>query len=221
VSDPGALQKKCDAGDGAACRTLGQGYATGSGVGKDELKAAVLLEKACAKHLADACFRAADLRYFPGADLGDSSAKGPLKNDALAAEDSKNGCTGGNTAACALYARMEVYGRTPNPDRKHAFDELDKACNSNEPASVVGPACNMLGYAYETGSGVDADIKKARELYTKACTLKHWPGCGRIGDLFVTGQGGEKNAKKATEYYQQACKGGVAESCDALKELPK
>lgn len=219
IADASSLQKTCDGGDGAACRTLAQGYASGSGVNKDELKAALLFEKACAKNLADACFRAADLRFSPGADLGDTNKKGSLKSDKLAADDANKGCAAGSAAACGLYGRMELYGRTPNSDRKHAFDLLDKVCNSSEPPSVMGPACNMLGYAYETGSGVAADIVKARSLYEKSCNLEHAAGCGRLGDLYVTGQGGEKNPKKAAELYQKACKAGVYESCDALKDL--
>jgi TPR repeat protein len=219
IADASGLEKKCDSGDGAACRTLGQGYATGAGVKQDELKAAISFEKACDKSVADACFRAADLRFAPSADLGDKSAKGALKNDGLAARDADKGCKAGNAAACGLYGRMELYGRSPNPDRKHAFELLDKVCSSNEPKDVIGPACNMLGYAYETGSGVAADIVKARGLYEKSCQLDHAPGCGRLGDLFVTGQGGEKNPKKAAELYKRACKAGVGESCDALKDL--
>lgn len=219
ITDASGLQKKCDAGDAAACRTLGQGYATGSGVKQDELKAAVLFEKACDKEVAEACFRAAYLRFAPGVELGDTSVKGTLKNDGLAARDADKGCKAGNAAACGLYGRMELYGRTPNADRKHAFELLDKVCSSSNPNDVVGPACDKLGYAYETGTGVAADIVKARSLYEKSCGLDHAPGCGRLGDLFVTGQGGEKNPKKAVELYQKACKAGVGESCDALKDL--
>ncbi|OOP95718.1 tetratricopeptide repeat protein, partial [Helicobacter pylori] len=66
--------------------------------------------------------------------------------------------------------------------------------------------------------GVEKNLIKATQLYTKACELKEGVGCKRLWSLYYYGQGVEKNLTKADQYISKACKLGDQEACEALKE---
>ncbi|GAA9215455.1 hypothetical protein BTM374_02070 [Helicobacter pylori] len=69
------------------------------------------------------------------------------------------------------------------------------------------------------GEGVEKDLIKAAQFYSKACDLKYGGGCGALGMLYEYGQGVEKNLTKAAQFYSKACKLGLQKACEILKEL--
>ncbi|EMH21520.1 Sel1 repeat protein [Helicobacter pylori GAM260Bi] len=71
---------------------------------------------------------------------------------------------------------------------------------------------------YEYGQGVEKNLTKAAQFYSKACDLKDGRGCGSLGMLYENDQGVEKNLTKADQYISKACKLGDQEACEALKE---
>ncbi len=82
-----------------------------------------------------------------------------------------------------------------------------------------GGGCGNLGVLYQKGEGVEKNLIKAAQLYTKACELKESFGCGALGMLYENGQGVEKDLRKATQFYSKACKLGNQKACEILKEL--
>lgn len=61
-----------------------------------------------------------------------------------------------------------------------------------------------LGLLYDNGLGVDADLKKALELYQVAADAGWGVAYSNIGDLYRLGLGVEKDEAKALEHYDQA-----------------
>ena len=65
--------------------------------------------------------------------------------------------------------------------------------------------------------GYDADIKKAKELFSKACELGDGDGCNNTAFLYEQ----EKDIKTALKLYKKACDLGHQIACGAYKELSK
>ncbi|WP_437342425.1 tetratricopeptide repeat protein [Helicobacter pylori] len=82
---------------------------------------------------------------------------------------------------------------------------------------MVG-GCGALGDLYDDGKGVEKNLTKAYQFYSKACELEDGRGCGALVVLYINGQGVEKNLTKAVQFYSKACKLGDQEACEALKE---
>ncbi|QLF69871.1 SEL1-like repeat protein [Peteryoungia desertarenae] len=61
-----------------------------------------------------------------------------------------------------------------------------------------------LGLLYDTGRGVEADLKKALELYQLAADAGWGVAYSNIGDLYRLGLGVEKDEARALELYNQA-----------------
>ena len=70
---------------------------------------------------------------------------------------------------------------------------------------------------YFGGEGVKADIKKAKELFSKACELGDGDGCNNTAFLYEQ----EKDIKTALKLYKKACDLGHQIACGAYKELSK
>lgn len=83
-----------------------------------------------------------------------------------------------------------------------------KACDGGDMAS-----CNKLGVGYGTGeSGIERDLNKAREYFTKACNGGNLEGCTYLGFSYIE----EKNYFNAMKYFNKACDGGHAKGCSNL-----
>ena len=71
-------------------------------------------------------------------------------------------------------------------------------------------------------SGVDGlikqDIKKAKELFIKACDLKDADGCNNAGYISETI---EKDNKNAVKFYKKGCDLGHQGACGGYNELNK
>ena len=76
-----------------------------------------------------------------------------------------------------------------------------------------------LGVCYETGRGVEQDIKKAVELFRKAADQGHAMAQYNLGHCYRTGEGVEKDIKKAAEWYRKAADQGYEPAKATLKKL--
>src|SRR5258707_12288715 len=78
--------------------------------------------------------------------------------------------------------------------------QLSAECEKAKYAS-----CNSLGLMYEEGNGAAKDVKRAGELYRRACDGGHANGCTNLGLLYQTGFGVAKDAGRDASRYQGAC----------------
>lgn len=82
-------------------------------------------------------------------------------------------------------------------DRKLSWDTLkDTKRNS----------CDLVGFQYRKGDGVDKDLQKTIYYYQIACDLGRGGSCSDLGFYYDKGKGGiEKNHHKASQYYKKSC----------------
>jgi len=95
------------------------------------------------------------------------------------------------------WVRLEIFRRNP----RREFEDLLKSANDGDPN-----AYSHLGYAYETGEGLDSpDYEKAFEWYEKAYEQIHdvWGLIG-LGRLYYYGHGVTKNLEKAFRCFKEA-----------------
>lgn len=137
--------------------------------------------------------------------LGASDNTNKLKEECL------NGSNTSNGVSC--YSLGIEYITKQNPtkqDYQNAVEYFQKSCDIG-----VTFACDELGQLYEKGLGVEKDIKKAENLYIKACddketTLNGVPasaaGCYSLGWLY-------QDKKKSTEHFEKSCSYGNYTGC--------
>jgi len=76
----------------------------------------------------------------------------------------------------------------------------------------VYSACELIGYLYDQGKGVEVDKAKASNYYGLACKLTRRydfhkaAACMRISEMYMLGDGLPKDIQKAKEYREAACK---------------
>lgn len=114
-------------------------------------------------------------------------------------------------AAGASYARV--------PDAKE--DDLALAGRLFQRGCELGhaPACNNLGLAHESGSGVPLDYQRAMLAFERACSGGFAEGCSNLGTLYEHGLGVPTNLGDAQRAYNQACRRGSALGCSNLGVL--
>ena len=77
--------------------------------------------------------------------------------------------------------------------------KLLKACSETNPIAAF-----YLATLYENGKGVEKDMQKAIELYTKSADAGYGTAQSYLGDIYYEGRGIEQNYTKAVEYYLNA-----------------
>ena len=115
---------------------------------------------------------------------------------------------GGVLAACGNAAIHTA--NNPTCDGGNLKD-CDSRCGSGE-----ARACYRLGWFHEQGDEVPRNVKKALELYVKACDGHMFVACRALGFLYGGGGedvGVEPNKKLAADYYARACAGGITAAC--------
>lgn len=113
------------------------------------------------------------------------------------------GCSPAGSAAVQLQ-------NNPTCDGGNLKD-CETRCASNE-----ARACYRLGWFYEGGQSVPRDVKKALDLYGKACDGNMAVACRALGYLYNGGGkdlGIELNKKLAGDFYAKACTLGIAAAC--------
>jgi uncharacterized protein len=81
------------------------------------------------------------------------------------------------------------------------------------------PACNNLGLAHESGSGVPQDYERAMLAFERACSGGFAEGCSNQGTLHEHGLGVPVNLGDAQRAYNLACRRGSALGCSNLGVL--
>jgi hypothetical protein len=71
-------------------------------------------------------------------------------------------------------------------------------------------AMNGLGYAYENGLGVDADERKAFDLYRKSAALGYVGAENSLGGAYLNGVGVRRDPAESFRHYQAAAMRGDA-----------
>ena len=242
---PIALKVKVEAAqknaleEGKRLFSLGIKYSDGTGVAKDQAKAAEFYRKGCALGNAKSCnnlgvkylygtgvtkdqAKAVEL-YRKGCALGNATScnnlgglyaagRGVAKNEAKAVELYRRACDAGNVTSCGTLGQMYAAGRGVAKDEAKAVELYRKACDDE------ATWCGNLGRMYYDGRGVAKDEAKAAELYQKDCDDNaEW--CGTLGKMYAFGRGVAKNEAKAVELYRRACDAGNVTSCGTLGQM--
>ena len=99
------------------------------------------------------------------------------------------------------------------------------AANNSELQTLIrnceaqnGKDCTELGRMYfsSSGIGVQQDLEKAAEYYTKGCDLQDTFACEDL-EWFYIGQGVDKDYAKAAEYYAKGCDLQDTFACEGLE----
>ena len=207
------LALACDLGDGPGCRTL-------AALVDDSIRVDALLDRGCALDDGPACLRLAD----------DATTSAERRTELLAAA-----CSLGETRACVQDTPVESLQTTPpavgevhlqaSTVAPLAFataataEQRQEGALAHERCAGGGDflACNRLGYAYETGGrGLVADLRRAGDLYARACEGGVAMACGNVGYLLESGKLGTRDYGGATLRYEAGCGGGNARSCGNL-----
>ena len=80
-------------------------------------------------------------------------------------------------------------------------------------------AQGKLGFNYETGLGVERDLKEAVKWYRKAAEQGYARGQTSLGLMYEYGKGVSKDYKQALIWYRKAAEQGAANAISALKRL--
>lgn len=198
------LRANCDAATrdnnfAVACFSLAQLYDTGTWVQRDVKLAIGLHDKSCSLGEMRAC---ADLGVYY--DDGDGVPKDPAR----AKSYFKQACDGGNGRGCNNLLFLHPDAAT-KPDIDYVLGRYRAICDGGGDAE----ACMTLGDIYRIGQYLPADVKRAVELYAKACAADHAMACNNLGAMRALGEGGPKDDAQAVQLYTKACHLGSREGC--------
>jgi len=198
------FQRACDGDIRQACNYLGQEYARGLGVAKDEVKAASLFKRACD---ADGPIGCSNLARAYQQGLG------VPRDDAAARSLYERACDLGNTSGCADLGILLQRGIGGPPDAPRAVTMFQRACDGG---STLG--CGSLGFAYARGNGVARDDVRAVTLYQRACDAGGAPSCNNLATMYTVGRGVEKDLAHAAVLLERSCQGNFADGCETLSQ---
>jgi len=158
----------CSRHDGFDCMLLGEIYENGTeAISKDTSKAFMYYQKGCNFGENDAC---SALGYLYEMGVGtDADPKKALKLYTKSCE--KDGVKG-----CFLLAKAFDAGALGlNTDPRKALEYFDKACGND-----YADACKYAASHYETGTGTQKDLEKAKILYESGCLLGDDEACQKL-----------------------------------------
>lgn len=220
-------QRGCDAGDGLACRVLGDAFHEGNGVSQDFGKALELYTRACEAGNGTACAsegvlslqtgeavsgtRSADDLFTRGCELGSSEAcrmlvierahqEGGMKQDAAHEALFRLACDRGAGVAClALYDSLKH--KPPEAVKPLELPGLLKrACRLGE-----SQACEFLD-----------DVSRVAQRQCEGGTAS---ACGVLGALLLSQPSVGGESSQGMRLLDRACHGGDAVSCKLMSDL--
>ena len=190
------LRKSAEAGYADAQFSIAQMYSRGEGVTKDEAQASRWLLQAAESGNSEAQL-SLHFNYLRGT--------GFPKNEELAGQWLAAAAEGGHALAQRMLGAALLFGDGENagaePDRGIAL--LLIAAQQNEPGAQTN-----LGYAYATGTGVEANMETAAQWYKRAADQGLIRAALVLGDMYQAGEGVETDVDQAIHYYQIAASGG-------------
>jgi TPR repeat protein len=200
-----SVQKAAEQGNADAQLTLGQMYAEGRGVAKDEEKAANWYRKAAEQGNARACEHIGDMYRF-GNGVAQSHEKSVYwyrRGDEL------------NDAGCQRSLGLCYEdGDGVDQDHEQAAHWYRKAAEQGDPPGQFG-----LGFKYHFGLGVARDHEKAVYWYRKAAEQGLPLGQNNLGYMYAEGLGVGKDKEKAVYWFRKAAEQGQESAIEALKDL--
>jgi TPR repeat protein len=210
-----AYKAACDASCAEGCRLLGVMYAEGRGVAGNYDAAKQGYETACELGNGDGCADLGDFalerarnakeaahHYALGCELSSGLAcaklaylykigRGAELDPSKALELYERGCSLGGSLGCSGAARMLELSPA---DEEHVKELDQRALELNTSRCDAGDAryCVLLGDAYLDGHGVAKDVKRALELYRRACESGSKHACEAMKGV-VSGTGSQGN----------------------------
>lgn len=118
----------------------------------------------------------------------------------------QRGCQAGSREACTFLGF--AYLARGGAGAHAAAQAFSAACTRHD---VSG--CRALAALFETGHGVERDVRKAAEVYAQACDRNDAFSCFRLGDAYRHGRGVPLDARRAAALAVKACDGGEPRGC--------
>lgn len=139
-----------------------------------------------------------------GARLKELKPKVSQKLAALPPISKKNPVASGDAAAIFSKAWNLFNGK--NGERQNHRE----AVRLYRQAVALGHVSAMvnLGYAYENGFGLQADVYEAFQLYQQAAEGGEAQGMTNLGYMYETGKGTKKDLRKAVQWYRSSAEKG-------------
>ncbi|MCC6622566.1 MAG: caspase family protein [Deltaproteobacteria bacterium] len=204
----GLKARFCEVGHFEGCAMLAEAYTQGLGTVADPGRANELYASANAI-AGPACDRDQELAC---AILGESLVLGRGVAPDLNRGGSllRKGCDLGSGEACGALAGHIAMGRlTGGPAA--AVKLWEKGCRTGDAES-----CFEAGTAFEQGTGVKPDPRRAAELHGQGCDGGYRPACGSLGGLVLEGSGVARDLDLAAALGAHGCDAGDPRSCTVL-----
>ena len=207
VCDPSATtarddcQTQCGRGSADSCFYLASFYDHGTGVPRDDARAATLYKQACDGQSAAAC---------RGLGFLHATGRGVPLDHARAAALFQAACQLGDAPACGNLGVCSEAGWGVPADPSRALALYRQSCDGGDPAG-----CNALGHLFDAGAVVPRDDLRAASLYKQACDGGDANGCHNLGWLYASGRGVPRDEPRGVALFERACKGGDANGCSA------
>lgn len=126
-------------------------------------------------------------------------------------------CDLGSERGCVNAGIQYLYHGRPVNASGASFDILERLGSRCETGSAQ--SCQLLGYAYESGTGVAPDGRQAETLYRQACDGGRIEGCNGIARLRLSGGRLPVDPDIAAAALETACGLDDASSCRNLALL--
>jgi TPR repeat protein/serine/threonine protein kinase len=202
-ADLAACTTQCLKSELVSCFNLGQMYANGRGVAKDEARAVETYNIACEKGHLQSC---ASLGFLL------RTTRAVPKDDARAVSVFRRACDGGNQTGCnGLGLSYDTGSGGLDRDEGRAATLFKQACDAGE-----APGCTNLGSQYMRGRGVERDDAHAVRLFKQGCDGEHAVGCALLGHMISKARGAPKDDALANSLLQKGCDGGAGLGCAYL-----
>ncbi len=198
-------QRACDEGSAAACTVLGDAYATGVGVPKDEFRAADLFRRGCDLGDPRACLSLAEAHR---------TGNGALVDPKRALQLYSRACEGQEPLACRAVGDLYTLGALGDADGKAAGYWYWRACTLEDAHS-----CTAAGLWVERGEARrTVGSRDGLPLFERACDAGDHRACALLGERLLRGvAGARRDPGAAYGWFTRGCEPPEdLEACRAL-----
>lgn len=186
--------RRAQQNDAAAMTLLGELYANGLGVGRDDLKAAQWYKSAAAQGNRDALFALAMFAFE-----GRAGATNPTDGARLLGEAAKLGHPVASYNLGLLYLQGQQFAQ----DFGRAAELFKIAADAGNPEAQYA-----LATMYKEGRGVTKDVKQAALLMARASIAGNVDAMVEFAIMQFNGQGTEKSEAAAADTFLRAARRG-------------
>jgi hypothetical protein len=210
-----------DKGNVSALKRLGDIYAEGRGVPRDDIEAMKWYRSAAAKGDEDS-IKKVDQLEMNSLSLNKAESE---SGDALAQKRlgdmymNGRGVQKNEVEAVKWYRKSALQG---NDDAKSKVLELEKislVLNQKEAKGGDGAALKRLGDMHAEGISVPKDTSEAMRLYQRSAKLDYVKAYAAIGSMYAKGLGVQKNDIEAYKWYKKAQEKGDDEAKIEIRNL--